>query len=100
MPPSDPVGMMAGDYTHEMRTEFCATQAGGASDDCHLPTAQERNNATLGNALLQWTHPLDASARSFHYNRFISQRVARAVSVFIFTSSPPFVPRAQMRQMR
>lgn len=94
LPPSDPVGMMAGDYAQEMRTEFCA--AHGGDGDCHLPTAQERNNATLGNALLQWRHSLDASARSFHYNRFISQKVASAVSVSILH----YFPSPQMRPLR
>lgn len=84
MPPADaslPNGWMAGDYSANMATEFCAAEdpARRGATDCRLPTAAERNTATLGNALLQWRSGSDVSARSYRYNRFISQRVAGAI---------------------
>jgi hypothetical protein len=78
--PSDPVKRMVGDYTEEMRAEFCATEGSGSK--CALPTAMERDTATLGNALLQWETSEDPSARSFRYNRFLSQTVAGAIGAF------------------
>ena len=85
--PTDPVRRMAGDYTEEMRAEFCAAEEGGIDIDgsianCALPTAAERDTASLGNALLQWDSPTDPSARSFRFNRFLSQKVAGAIGAF------------------
>ena len=79
--PTDPVGRMVGDYSEEMRAEFCTAEGGGNSS-CVLPTAMERDTASLGNALLQWESSEDPSARSFRYNRFISQKVAGAIGAF------------------
>lgn len=85
LPPADPAGRMVGDYSAGMRAAFCAAEArpgvpspvGGGG--CALPTAAERDTATLGNAMLQWAGPANASARAFRYNRFVSQRTSAAV---------------------
>ena len=81
--PTSPAAMSVADYSAEMQAEFCAAEnLGGAASDvsCRLPTAAERDTPTLGNALLQWNSSQDAAARSFRYNRFLSQRVAGAIS--------------------
>ena len=66
-----------------MQQEFCASEADTQKVlQCSAPTAAERDNPSLGNALLQWSTPSDPSARSFRYNQFISQRIATAISAF------------------
>ena len=50
--------------------------SGRNGSSCRLPTAEQRDTPSLGNALLQWKTAEDPSARSFRYNRFISQQVA------------------------
>lgn len=81
LPPTSPASMMVGDYTPVMEKEFCEMEGGDVSN-CSLPTATERNTATLGNALLQWENGSHPSARSFRYNQFVSQCVARAIAQF------------------
>ena len=85
MHPSDPVDRMVGDYTEQMRAEYCAEEhreSGSGTAGCSLPTAAERDAPTLGNALLQWNSSVDPSAQSFRMNRFISQKVAGAIGEF------------------
>jgi hypothetical protein len=50
--------------------------SGRNGSSCRLPTAEQRDTPSLGNALLQWKMAEDPSVRSFRYNRFISQQVA------------------------
>lgn len=81
-PPADPVGILFGDYSTGMRHEFCAAELGNVNvTSCRLPTAAERDAATLGNAMLQWDSSVAPSARAFRYNRFISRRTSAAVAM-------------------
>lgn len=75
---------MKADYSDLMQAEFCRNEDavpnsvdGGVS--CTLPTAQQRDTPTLGNALLQWNTPSAPSARSFRFNRFLSRTIAGAI---------------------
>lgn len=73
------------DYSPAMEQEFCGSEIGAENvvpNSCHLPSATARDTPTLGNSLLQWSAPSDASARSFRYNQFISRRIATAISSF------------------
>ena len=68
--PADPVERLVGDYTEGMRAEFCAAEGEGnasaSARSCVLPTAAERDTATLGDALLQWDTGADPSASETH----------------------------------